>query len=228
MSDKSPVILAVDTKEIDRAKELISATRESVSIFKLGLEFFLAHGPKGVRDLKEAVGDFDLFLDLKLHDIPNTVASACTSVRDLKPRFLTVHASGGGEMIAAAAQELPESSITAVTVLTSLDTAAIKTLGMNAEIENLCIEMARNATAHGARSIVSSPMEVKMLRATLPSHIELITPGVRPSGSLSHDQKRVMTPHEAIAAGANYVVIGRPITGATNPAQAAREIVASL
>ena len=228
MSDNSLVILALDTKEIERAKQLIDSTRESISIYKIGLEFFLAHGPDGVVELKNAVGEFELFLDLKLHDIPNTVASACRSVKDLKPRFLTVHASGGGDMIDAAAQELPDTSITAVTVLTSLDRAALNSFGVHSDIEKLCVDMARNSTARGARSIVSSPQEVKMLRANLATHIELITPGVRPAGVVTNDQKRVMTPNEAIAAGANYVVIGRPITGASNPAEAAREIVASL
>lgn len=228
MKNRSPVILAVDTSDKKRAIELIEATRDSISIFKLGLEFFSAHGRAGVEELRHRFGDFDLFLDLKLHDIPNTVAAACKSIRDLNPRFLTVHASGGGEMIRAAVQELPESSITAVTVLTSLNESSLRGMGINGSILELSISMAQQAVSSGARSIVSSPLEVAAIRENVPSNIELITPGVRPQGAQANDQQRVMTPGDALKSGANFVVIGRPITAAENPSSAAQEIIESL
>ena len=229
MNDKSPVILAVDTKEIDRAKELISATRESVSIFKLGLEFFLAHGPKGVRDLKEAVGDFDLFLDLKLHDIPNTVNGATKQVADLKPRFLTVHASGGKEMVKAAVTAAPDIEITAVTILTSLNQMELAEIGFSGSTLERATELAKLAVSAGAQAIVCSPLEISAIRSVIPDEIAIITPGIRPlDQSKNDDQKRTMDPKSALAAGANYLVIGRPITAAMDPEIAAKRILESI
>ena len=208
---KSPIILALDTDEIDTAAAWIAATAESVDVYKVGLEFYLKHGPDGLRELR-AVRDFELFLDLKLHDIPNTVAGAVRAIRDLQPRFLTVHASGGAAMIRAAVDEAPAISITAVTVLTSLDSPALLAMGIDLAPLDIAVALARNAVSSGARAIVCSPMEVAAIRQAVGADVEIITPGVRPTDSALGDQSRVMTPREAISAGANFLVIGRPIT----------------
>jgi orotidine-5'-phosphate decarboxylase len=164
--------------------------------------------------LKElsSAGDFDVFLDLKLHDIPNTVASSIKSVSDLAPKFLTVHASGGGAMIKAASEAGPDISITAVTILTSLSDSDLADVGFAKDTKSSANVLAKLAVLNGARSIVCSPFEASEIRVIVGNEIEIITPGVRPPGSDLGDQKRVMTPKEAITAGANYIVVGRPIT----------------
>jgi orotidine-5'-phosphate decarboxylase len=208
---KSPIILALDTKELETAKNWIEATNGSVDIYKIGLEFYLKFGAVGLRELTDA-GDFQVFLDLKLHDIPNTVSSSVKSVADLSPKFLTVHASGGGAMVKAASEAAPEISITAVSILTSLSDSDLLEIGYEKDSKSSAIALAKLAAANGARSIVCSPFEASEIRGVLGKNIEIITPGVRPAGSELGDQKRVMTPQEAIAAGANYIVVGRPIT----------------
>lgn len=228
MNDKSPIILALDVPDIDSACALIDATRNSISIYKLGLEFYLAHGRTGIAKVKESFPEIDIFLDLKLHDIPNTVAGAATSIVDLAPRFLTVHAAGGAAMVRAAVRALPATSITAVTVLTSLDQSELTTLGLPADPQGFALLLARRALDAGATSIVCSPHEAALLRRELGSRVTIITPGVRPLGSDKGDQSRVMTPRDAISQGADYVVIGRPITQAPVPAEAAAEIRNSL
>jgi len=182
-----------------------------VGVYKVGLEFFLKFGHQGVRKLHE-YGDFELFLDLKLHDIPNTVAGAVAAVREIKPRFLTVHASGGTQMISAAANGAPEIDITAVTVLTSLSESMLNDMGIESSPLNLAISLAKNSIDAGAKAIVCSPLEVAAVRSAVGSEPTLITPGVRPADSQAGDQSRVMTPEDAISAGANFLVIGRPIT----------------
>ena len=211
MNKSSPIILALDTKDLDTAKSWISATNAAISIYKVGLEFFLKFGAAGIAELASA-GDFEIFLDLKLHDIPNTVAGAVSSVAHLKPRFLTVHASGGSEMISAASTAAPAISITAVTILTSLSDGDVAQIGFAKVAKESAINLAKIATQNGARSIVCSPFEASDIRSAVGSTIEIITPGVRPLGGDLGDQKRVMTPHEAIKAGANFLVIGRPIS----------------
>ncbi|MEI6294792.1 MAG: orotidine-5'-phosphate decarboxylase [Actinomycetes bacterium] len=208
---KSPIILALDTDELETAIQWIEATAGSVDVYKVGLEFFLKHGAAGLRELRNT-SNFELFLDLKLHDIPNTVAGAVRSVRDLQPRFLTVHAAGGAAMIKAAAEAGPTISITAVTVLTSLNQAELSTMGIALTPLDFAVSLARNAVASGARSIVCSPMEVAAIRSAVGSGVKIITPGVRPADSELGDQSRTMTPREAIVAGADFLVIGRPIT----------------
>ena len=208
---RSPIILALDTKDLDTAKDWIEATNDSVDVYKFGLEFYLKFGAAGLRQLADA-GDFQVFLDLKLHDIPNTVASSVKSVSDLAPKFLTVHASGGGAMVKAASEAAPEISITAVTILTSLSDSDLLEIGYEKDSKSSAIALAKLAASNGARSIVCSPFEASEIRKVVGSDIEIITPGVRPTGSELGDQKRVMTPQEAIAAGANYIVVGRPIT----------------
>jgi len=208
---KSPIILALDTKELETAKNWIEATNGSVDIYKFGLEFYLKFGAAGLKQLSDA-GDFKVFLDLKLHDIPNTVSSSVKSVSDLSPKFLTVHASGGRAMVKAASEAAPSISITAVTILTSLSDSDLIEIGYAKDAKISAIELAKLAVSSGARSIVCSPFEASEIRVVVGNDIEIITPGVRPEGSELGDQKRVMTPKEAIVSGANYIVIGRPIT----------------
>ena len=208
---KSPIILALDTKDLDTAKKWIETTNGSIDSYKFGLEFYLKFGAAGLKELSSA-GDFEVFLDLKLHDIPNTVASSIKSVSDLAPKFLTVHASGGGAMIKAASEAGPDISITAVTILTSLSDSDLADIGFAKDTKSSANVLAKLAVSNGARSIVCSPFEASEIRAIVGNEIEIITPGVRPPGSDLGDQKRVMTPKEAITAGANYIVVGRPIT----------------
>jgi orotidine-5'-phosphate decarboxylase len=228
MRNSSQVILALDFSDMASTVEMINLTKEHIGIYKLGLEFYLAHGKSGVKEIQSRFTDIEVFLDLKLHDIPNTVAGACRSVADINPKFLTVHASGGSKMISAASSALPKVEITAVTILTSLDQEQMLAMGLSENIENLTLSLAKNAVNSGARAIVSSPQEVSLLRKHLGEKVTLITPGVRPSGAERDDQERIMTPRQAIDAGADLVVIGRPITKASDPKQAAEAITASL
>ena len=206
----NPLILALDTDDISTAQKWIEATHTSIGTYKMGLEFFLTFGHEGVEKLR-SVADFDLFLDLKLHDIPNTVESSVRAIASLKPKFLTVHAAGGSEMISRAAAVDSSISITAVTILTSLTAEELPRLGFAGTPSELAVKLAKNAVEAGARAIVSSPLEVSAIRAEV-GEAAIITPGVRPAGSDLGDQKRVMTPADAIAAGSTYLVIGRPIT----------------
>ena len=228
MRNSSQVILALDFSDMASTVEMINLTKEHIGIYKLGLEFYLSHGKSDVKEIQSRFSGIEIFLDLKLHDIPNTVAGACRSVADIDPKFLTVHASGGSKMISAASSTLPNVEITAVTILTSLDQEQMIAMGLNENIETLTLSLAKNAVNSGARAIVSSPQEVSLLRKHLGEKVTLITPGVRPSGADRDDQERVMTPREAIDAGADFVVIGRPITKASDPKQAAEAITASL
>jgi orotidine-5'-phosphate decarboxylase len=228
MRNSSKVILALDFSDMASTVEMINLTKEHIGIYKLGLEFYLAHGKSGVKEIQSRFTDIEVFLDLKLHDIPNTVAGACRSVADINPKFLTVHASGGSKMISAASSTLPKVEITAVTILTSLDQEQMIAMGLSENIESLTLTLAKNAVNSGARAIVSSPQEVSLLRRHLGEKVILITPGVRPSGAERDDQERIMTPRQAIEAGADFVVIGRPITKASDPKQAADAITASL
>jgi len=205
------IILALDTKSLDEANSWIAATRETVAFYKIGLEFFLKFGATGLSKLREDQG-VDFFLDLKLHDIPNTVGEATASVAHLKPTFLTVHASGGPEMIKAAVSKGESISITAVTILTSMSNEDLLAVGFAKPALDSAINLAKLAVAAGATSIVCSPFEVAAIREAVGANIKLITPGVRPAGSEIGDQKRVMTPREAVANGADYLVVGRPIT----------------
>jgi len=209
---RSPIILALDADEISKAADWINATKDSIDIYKVGLEFFLKFGASGIAELRK-IGDFEIFLDLKLHDIPNTVANSVKSISQLKPKFLTVHASGGREMVSAAALADPSIEITAVTILTSLSDEELGELGFASNAEQSAVALAKIAVTAGASAIVCSPFEAGAIRSAVGDGVTLITPGVRPVGSAAGDQKRFMTPAQAIEAGANYLVIGRPITG---------------
>jgi len=231
--NRSPIILAVDTADFDTARAWIDATRESIDTYKLGLEFFLSFGCEGIESIARESGA-SIFLDLKLHDIPNTVKKSTAVVEHLHPRFLTVHASGGSAMISAAVSAVTSTSITAVTVLTSLADADLKELGFAKPALETAVAMARVATSAGATSIVCSPLEIEAIRAVIPPTVEIITPGVRPADEKGgDDQMRTMTPSEAMGAGANFLVIGRPITsrwseGKSVMAARAAQLVASI
>jgi orotidine-5'-phosphate decarboxylase len=223
----NPVYVAVDTPDLAAARALVAAVAPHVGGVKLGLEFFCAHGPAGVQAVMAGLG-LPLFLDLKLHDIPNTVAGAVASLAPLAPAVLTVHAAGGAAMLAAAqAAALPTTRVVAVTVLTSLDDGDLLAAGVAdgtaAQVQRLA-GLARNA---GLAGVVCSPHEVAALKAMWPEGL-FVVPGVRPAGAALGDQKRVMTPDQALAAGAGILVIGRPITAASDPAAAAKAIADEL
>ncbi|OYQ35959.1 orotidine-5'-phosphate decarboxylase [Niveispirillum lacus] len=230
------VFVALDMPEIEGAKAMAAKVTGLVGGVKLGLEFFMAQGPVGIRDVI-AAGDLPLFLDLKLHDIPNTVAGAVRSVAPLAPKFLTIHAGGGPAMIRAAADAareeaerlgLPRMRILAVTVLTSLSDEDLATVGQAVPAADQVRRLASVAHANGADGIVCSPAEVPLLRRDLPADFTLMVPGIRPSWAAANDQKRVMGPRDAVAAGADHLVIGRPITADDDPAAAARRIAEEL
>ena len=227
MSDyKSPIILALDTPELDVARKWIESTNDVVKYYKAGLEFFLSHGERGIHALRNE-GEFELFLDLKLHDIPNTVASATKAISHINPRFLTVHASGGAAMVSAAAQAAPHIDITAVTILTSLSADDLNQIGFNDGPLHSAVRLAQLSVESGAKAIVCSPLEVEAIRAAVGQQPTIITPGVRPAGSALGDQSRVMTPAQAIKSGSTLLVIGRPITSMSSPREMldrAREI----
>jgi orotidine-5'-phosphate decarboxylase len=209
---KAPIVLAVDTPELATAVAWVKATQDYVSVYKLGLEFYLTFGSDGVKAIKD-VTDSDIFLDLKLHDIPHTVSGAAKAVSHLAPRFLTVHASGGEAMIRAAVEASPETHITGVTILTSLSEDDVSNIGYEKNALDSAVGLARIAVTAGAGAIVCSPLEIAAIRSAVGSSPIIITPGVRPADTATgDDQVRTMTPKAAISSGANFVVIGRPIT----------------
>jgi orotidine-5'-phosphate decarboxylase len=219
---RAPIILAIDTSDLEIAKAWATLVSPHITGIKLGLEFFLNFGAQGVREVC-ADHELDLFLDLKLHEIPNTVGKAAAAVSDLKPRFLTVHASGGRAMITAAAQELASTQVTAVTILTSLSEADLVEIGYRNNSIECAVDLAKLAISAGAKAIVCSPMEVAAIRGAIGNQPAIITPGVRPIDASAplDDQVRTMTPLAAIQKGASYVVIGRPITRFWSQGQAA-------
>jgi orotidine-5'-phosphate decarboxylase len=222
----SPIFVAIDTPDLERARAIAAAVAGQAGGIKLGLEFFAANGPGGVAEL--ARGGLPLFLDLKLHDIPNTVAKAVEALRPLSPAVLTVHAAGGRAMLEAAKTSAPASTkVVAITVLTSLDADDLEAVGVNASPAEQVRRLAALARAAGVDGIVCSGAEVAAARAAWPDGF-FVVPGVRPEGHAVSDQKRVVTPQAAIEAGASILVIGRPITGAADPAAAIHSIAASL
>jgi orotidine-5'-phosphate decarboxylase len=230
MSGGNPLLVAIDTSDAGAARALVAAVAGVAGGIKLGLEFFAANGPGAVRDV--ARGE-PIFLDLKLHDIPNTVAGAVRAVAKLDPLLLTVHAAGGAAMMRAAAETAAHGGarrpkILGVTVLTSLDEADLARLGQSGPVADQALRLALLARDSGLDGVVCSPHEVAPLRAACGRNFLLVVPGIRPAGSSADDQKRVMTPREALDAGADYLVIGRPITASPDPAAAARAIAAEL
>ena len=222
----SPIFVAIDTPDLDRALTIVEAVRGEAGGVKLGLEFFSAQGPAGVRRIGEL--GLPLFLDLKLHDIPNTVAKAVEALAPLEPAILTVHASGGHEMLFAAKRAAPPSiKVVAVTLLTSLDEGDLSDLGIDRSPAEQVTRFAWIARDAGVDGIVCSGTEVRQARAAWPNGF-FVVPGIRPAGADVADQKRVVTPARALEDGASILVIGRPITAAADPAQAMREIAASV
>jgi len=226
--NRNPILAAIDTPELSRASALIAALDGVVAGVKLGLEFFCAHGPAGIR--QAAAGRANLFLDLKLHDIPNTVAGALRAALALDPLFVTFHAGGGPGMLRAAveARGNARTKLLGVTVLTSLDDDDLAATGQAGPVAAQVRRLALLAKASGLDGIVCSPQEVAMIREACGEDFLLVVPGIRPAGTALGDQKRVQTPRAAIEAGADYLVIGRPITEAADPAAAARAILAEL
>lgn len=222
----NPLFVALDTPDLARARALAGAVRAHVGGLKLGLEFFAANGPAGVEQVAQA--GLPIFLDLKLHDIPNTVGKAVQALRPLRPAVLTVHAAGGQAMLAAAKAAAGEGTrVVAVTVLTSLDAADLAAAGVAGSPEEQVERLAALTRAAGCDGIVCSGQEVARARKSWPDGT-FVVPGVRPAGGDLGDQKRVMTPRDALAGGASMLVVGRPITAAADPAAAARDIAASL
>ena len=224
----APVAVALDAPDLETAVAWAAAVGPHVSTLKVGLELYLRHGAEAVRRTREASGGRDLFLDLKLHDIPHTVAGAALAVAALAPAYLTVHASGGQDMVQAAVDALPETQVVGVTVLTSLGEADLAHLGMVGPPSEIVRRLALIAVGAGARALVCSPREVADVRREVGPDITLITPGVRPVGAGADDQARTATPEQARSDGADLLVIGRPITGSADPAAAAAQIAADL
>jgi orotidine-5'-phosphate decarboxylase len=228
MSVRAPIAVALDAPDLVTMTSWARAVGPFVDTLKIGLEVFCRDGGVAVERARDAAPGCRVFLDLKLHDIPATVGGAARAVERLAPDFLTVHTAGGPAMVSAAVSALPDTRITAVTILTSLDEADLANIGIGGPADHAAVRLARLAVDAGARAIVCSPLEVRAIREAVGPGVTLITPGVRPVGSATQDQARVTTPDEALAAGADLLVIGRPITGATNPGVAAAEIAESM
>jgi orotidine-5'-phosphate decarboxylase len=231
---KDRIIIALDVKDRDEAAKVVSGLKDART-FKVGLELFTAEGPALFKKLK--VLRKDIFLDLKLHDIPNTVAGAARSAVRHGVQMMTIHTSGGKEMMAravAAARETAEAEklerplLLGVTVLTSLKAAELDEVGMNADVAAQVLRLAGLAKAAGMDGVVCSPQEIEIVRKEFGRELLIVTPGIRPAWAAAQDQKRIMTPAEAVAKGADYLVIGRPITGAPSPEDAFRRIVEEL
>ena len=228
MTARERIIVALDVPDADAARTAARRLRGEVGMMKVGSQLFTAAGPAIVREL--IADGHRVFLDLKFHDIPNTVAGGVASAAALGVSLLTIHAAGGPAMIAAAAQAArgTETRILAITVLTSLDAAALDAIGMTGPVEAAVTRLARLAADAGADGVVASPQEAGSLRAARGPQFLIVTPGIRPAGADLGDQSRAATPGAALAAGADYLVIGRPILAACDPVAAARAIVAEM
>ena len=227
---KTQLILAVDLEDKEQAKAMLEKLRGKLTYIKIGLQLFTKYGP-AIVDEFAAMG-FKIFLDLKLHDIPNTVASAIKSLRGKPIELLTIHTLGGNAMMAKAVETakevLPNTCVLGVTVLTSMDTAQLNGIGIAREPMQQVELLAKLAVASGLKGLVCSPLELPALRKFLGEEIALVTPGIRPKTASLDDQSRIMTPADAAAAGASYIVVGRPILKADDPAAAALAIQAEL
>jgi orotidine-5'-phosphate decarboxylase len=222
----SPLFVALDTPDLARAKGIAQRVHHHVGGIKLGLEFFMANGRHGVREMAEC--GLPIFLDLKLHDIPNTVAKAVQALRPLEPAILTVHAAGGRAMMEDAKAAAPTGTkVVAVTMLTSLDSSDLTSIGLSPDPHEGVLRLAELARSAGVDGIVCSGEEVRAAHAAWPDGF-FVVPGVRPADGNAADQKRVVTPRAALDAGASILVVGRPITQAQDPDSAARAIEATL
>jgi orotidine-5'-phosphate decarboxylase len=227
MTGRAPIAVALDAPDLDTAAEWAALVSPHVSTLKIGLELYLRYGPDVVASVRGARG-VDVFLDLKLHDIPATVGGAARSVAKLRPDLLTVHAAAGPAAIDAAVQALPNTKIIGVTVLTSLCDADLDQIGLAGPVSDAARRLATLAVQAGARGLVCSPREVATVRAEVGPDITLITPGIRPAGQDNNDQARVATPQAALRAGADLLVVGRAITSAADPGAAAAALGADL
>lgn len=227
---KCNLILALDVETREEAIGLLKKIGPSLQTVKIGLQLFTRYGPALVEEI--AGMGYKIFLDLKLHDIPNTVAKAVESLSTLPVSMLTVHASGGSEMMAAAHKarlaKCPEMTLLAVTVLTSMNRDALIETGIAAAPETQVGVLAKLAVSAGIGGIVCSPLELELLRRELGAEPVLVTPGIRPADSSADEQKRIMTPGEAAKTGASFIVVGRPILRAPDPAEAVRKILAEI
>jgi len=226
----TPIFCAIDKADKEVALKLCEAIAPLGIGIKLGLEFFNALGAQTVKEIQDKFPTVPVFLDLKYHDIPNTVAGAIRAVTEhVKPTYINVHAAGGREMMVAAKAACPnETKIIAVTMLTSLDETAIAEVGYKDGLSDRVVQMAKLTQECGLDGVVCSSHEIELIRAACGDDFALMVPGIRPAGSASGDQKRIMTPLDAMDKGATHLVIGRPITQAENPAQAAQEILNSI
>lgn len=232
---QNPIIVALDVPEVQTALDLAAKVAPVIGAFKIGSELFTSAGPDIVRRIR-ATGA-SVFLDLKFHDIPNTVAKAVAAATRLDVQMLTIHTSGGSEMMRAAEQAAQQTALQSgrnaplvlgVTVLTSMDSNNLAEIGVQANVGHQVERLATLASQSGIRGLVCSPLEITALRQVLPSSMQLVTPGIRTGAEKADDQKRTLTPKEALDAGANWLVIGRPIYAAENPRAAAEKILASI
>ena len=230
MSTKLIIALDVDTPA--KALALVNQLKSVAGMFKIGSQLFTAAGPQIVKDI--LAQDAKIFLDLKFHDIPHQVAGAARSAAELGVSLFTIHASGGSEMMSRAVEAVAEvnnghTKVLAITVLTSMDATTLTQVGVNSTPGESAVRLAKLADAAGVDGVVASPQEIEPLRQAVSNpEFLIVTPGIRPATAQSEDQKRIATPAAAIAAGASYLVVGRPITGAANPLQAAREIITQM
>jgi orotidine-5'-phosphate decarboxylase len=223
------LIVALDVSTAAAAQKIVAAVGDSASTYKVGMQLYTAEGPQVVRDL--VTSGLRVFLDLKYHDIPNTVGAAVAEAAKLGVSMLTVHGSGSGKMLRAAveaAKSRPDLMVLAVTVLTSLDANDLEKIGVRGTVEDTVVRLASLALSNGCQGIVASAREASTLRSELGDSFAIVTPGVRPAGSSVEDQVRVVTPAEAIASGASHIVVGRPITHAADPAAEARAILGQI
>jgi orotidine-5'-phosphate decarboxylase len=219
-------MVALDMDDAKEAQLLAREIGQEVAALKVGSQLFTRHGPGIVRSIMDEGGE--VFLDLKFHDIPNTVASAVRAASNLGVSWLTVHASGGEEMLKAAREASGETKVLAVTVLTSLDEADIARIGWKGTVEEQVLGLAVMARESGAHGIVCSAREVKRLRTVLDKDCLLVTPGIRPAGESADDQARIATPEGAVASGADYLVVGRPVVKASDRIEAVRNILSQM
>jgi orotidine-5'-phosphate decarboxylase len=230
LQPKDRLIVALDVASASQARQIVQSLGEAANIYKVGKQLFTAEGPQIVRDLVSS--GRRVFLDLKFHDIPNTVASAVKSAAELQVSMLTVHASGGSKMLKAAVEAAAQSSgkpmVLGVTVLTSLSDADLQEIGVAGNVLTQVLRLGSLSHAAGCGGLVASGREARELRRELGEGFAIVTPGVRPAGTAIGDQARVLTPADAVAAGATYVVVGRPILDAADPVQAAERIVSEI
>ncbi len=228
MTKPNPICVALDTPELERAVALAKTLLGHVGMMKIGMEFFYAHGPRGY----DAVADtgIPIFLDMKLHDIPNTVAQGLKSLMALKPAITNLHATGGLDMMKAAREAMRgDTKLIAVTILTSLSNENIWAAGFDSrQTDGHALNLAMLTHEAGLDGVVCSPLDLTQIRHALPRSFLTVVPGIRPADAATHDQKRIATPKAAVDSGADILVIGRAITGAADPAQAAHDILQSL